>query len=211
MEVIRIDLNGNYSEAIAEAVKVLSYGGTVVYPTDTVYGLGANALEDLAIKKVFNIKQRHFVKPLPMLVRNLRWADELTYINPRNRKILEKVWPGKVTVILPKKDIVPDILTAGNPVGVRICALKFVNDLLKAFGYPLVSTSANLSGEEPTRDPEDIMALFEKASVRPTLIIDAGILPKSEPSTVLDLTGDEPKILRVGPSRPDELLKLLEL
>jgi L-threonylcarbamoyladenylate synthase len=212
MDVIKVDLRGDYSEAIAHAVRVLSYGGTVVYPTDTVYGIGANALEEIAVKKVFNVKQRPFAKPLPMFVRNMRWAEELVYINPANKRILEKIWPGKVTAVLPKRDIIPDILTAGeSTVGLRICSLKFINDLLKAFGYPLVSTSANISGEEATRDPEDIMAVFERAAVRPSLIIDAGVLPPSEPSTVLDLTGSEPKILRVGPSRPEELLKLLDM
>lgn len=212
MRIIKIDLSQDFSEAINEAVKVLSYGGTIVYPTDTVYGFGANALEEISIRKIFNIKQRSFAKPLPMMVRNIKWARELANINEKNDRILSKIWPGPITAVLPKKDLVPSVLTAGqDTVGMRVADSVFVDELLKNFGYPLVSTSANLSGHESTRYPEDIIDTFENTTLKPNLIIDAGVLPESEPSTVLDLTGPHPRILRVGPSRPEDLMKLLEI
>ncbi len=212
MKIIKIDLNKNYDEAIEEACRVLKLGGVIVYPTDTVYGLGANACDNLAVDQVFKIKKRSHTKPLPILVRNLDWVMELVYVDHRNRKIIESVWPGTVTVILPKRDYVSPLVTAkGFSVGVRIADFPFVDLLLGKFGYPLTATSANISGEEATSDINTVMARFASAARRPNLVLDAGILPKSQPSTVLDLTGDQPKILRVGPSRPDQLLKLLSL
>lgn len=140
------------------------------------------------------------------------WAKELVHITMRNETALQKIWPGKVTVVLPKKDIIPDVATAGqNTVGVRIPDYCFIDSLLGKFGYPLTSTSANISGDEGTGDINKIIDMFSSREVKPDLILDAGILPKSEPSVVIDLTTDKPKILRVGPSRPEDFLKLLEI
>lgn len=212
MRIISLDLNKDYSEVAREAIEVLSRGGVIVYPTDTLYGLGGNALDSWAVERVFKIKKRPLSKPLPMIVRDTDWLKELVFIDPWHKKIFKKIWPGRVTAILNKRGIVPDVLTAkGRTVGVRIPNYPFLDFLLKKYGYPLVSTSANISGQEPTNDIQDIIQLFAKEQVRPGLVIDAGILPPSEPSTVVDLTSRQPKILRVGPSKPAEFLKLLEL
>lgn len=212
MKIIQVDLNKDYSDVIREAVNILNYGGTIVYPTDTLYGLGANALNEIAVRKIFRIKDRSFSKPLPMIVRNYTWVKELAEIKPQNEEIIKKVWPGKVTVVLPKKDIVPDALTADfNSVGIRIPDYVFTDKLLAEFGYPLTSTSANISGQEPTNDINKIIEIFSKSTAKPDLIIDAGILPKSEPSMIIDLTGDKPKVLRISPTKPEKLLELLEL
>ena len=93
---------------------------------------------------------------------------------------------------------------------IRIPDFVFTDQLLGKFGYPLTATSANISGEEATNDINKIVERFENAKYRPNLIIDAGVLSKPKPSTVLDLASDQPKVLRVGPSRPDQLRKLLE-
>ena len=117
-----------------------------------------------------------------------------------------------MTAVLPKKDIIPHQVTANtNTIGIRIPDYMFLDELLAKFGYPLISTSANISGQEGTTDINKVIASFEGAELKPDLIIDAGILPKASPSTVLDLTTDKPKILRVGPSNPAQFLKLLEL
>ncbi|MDO8494947.1 MAG: L-threonylcarbamoyladenylate synthase [bacterium] len=210
MKIIKVDLNKNYDEAIAEACRVLHLGGVVVYPTDTVYGLGANACDNLAVDQVFKIKKRSYTKPLPVVARNLDWVKELVYIDSRNRRVVESIWPGAVTAILPKRDYLSSLVTAkGLSVGVRIPDFHLVDRLLGKFGYPLTATSANISGEESTNDIDKIVARFEGQRYRPNLILDAGILPKSQPFTVLDLTADQPRILRVGPSRPEQLLKIL--
>lgn len=226
MKVIKVDLNKNYDEAIEEACRVLKLGGVIVYPTDTVYGLGANACDDLAVDQIFKIKKRAYTKPLPVIVRNLTWMKELVYINHRNKKIVESLWPthpgrgllneigrlGAVTAVLPRRNHLSSLVTAeGLSVGVRIVDSFFVDYLLGKFGYPLTATSANISGEEPPNHLDEMVARFEGRRYRPNLILDAGILPKTKPSTVLDLTSDQPRILRVGPLRPDQLLRLLNL
>ncbi len=211
MKIIQVDLNKDYREAIEAACRILRLGGTVVYPTDTVYGLGANACDHLATEQIFKVKNRPYHKPLPVIVRNLEWVEAVAFVDDRNKKVLQSIWPGTTTAILPKRDHLSSLVMAGGmTVGIRIPNFAFTDQLLGKFGYPLTATSANLSGEEATNDINKIIKRFENAKYRPSLIIDAGILPKSKPSTVLDLASDEPKILRVGPTRPDQLIKLLE-
>lgn len=210
MKVIKIDLQKDYAAALEEAVRVLRLGGTVVYPTDTVYGLGANACDALAVNDVFKIKNRPRSKPLPVLVRNLVWAKELVCVDARIEKVLQTVWPGQVTVVLSRRDYLVSAVSAGrNSVGLRQADYLFTDQLLARLGYPLTATSANLSGEGPTNNIDQIIERFSRANHRPTLILDAGILPKAAPSTVLDLSAGCPRVLRIGPSRPDQLLKLL--
>ncbi|HWA64331.1 MAG TPA: L-threonylcarbamoyladenylate synthase [Candidatus Paceibacterota bacterium] len=212
MRIIQIDLTKDYTAAIQEAVSILTQGGTVIYPTDTVYGIGCNALDELSVRRIFQIKQRSS-KPLPILARNLKWVEELAYLNDMHRRLAERFWPGKFTLVLPKRDIIPPVVTTGLPsVGIRIADHPFTDALLGSFGYPLVATSANLSGDEATGDINKVIRVFSAPGMqRPDLVIDAGILPPSNPSVIIDCSTDKPKILRVGPSRPDELLKLMEL
>lgn len=212
MRIIQVDLNKDYKEAISEAIAVLNFGGTIVYPTDTIYGLGGNALNLRAVEKIFRIKKRNPSKSLPIIAKNMIWVNELVHIKPKHAEVLKKAWPGKVTVVLPKKNIIPDMVTAGgNGVGIRIPDYQFTDRLLGKFGYPITATSANVSGLEGTGDIDHIIEMFNNSLWKPDLIIDVGVLPKSGPSMVLDLTGDKPKILRVGPSKPEQFLKLLEL
>lgn len=212
MKVLKIDLNSDFSRTLDEVVTVLKLGGVVVYPTDTLYGLGANALEVGPVGRVFKIKARAKDKPLPVIVKNLNWAKELAYIYKKEEKILKAVWPGAITVILRKKNIVPDLVTAGKTeVALRIPNHPFVNKLLGRFGFPLTATSANISGEEPSMKISEIIDVFKSIYDKPDLIIDVGDLPPSEPSTILDLTSDKPKILRVGPVKPEILRKILEI
>ncbi|MEK7579829.1 MAG: L-threonylcarbamoyladenylate synthase [Patescibacteria group bacterium] len=212
MKVIEVDLKNDFSKALDETFAVLKLGGVIVYPTDTLYGLGTNALEAGPVERIFKIKARAKDKPLPIIVKNLNWAKELAYIYEKEEKILKSVWPGPITVILPKKNIVPSAVTAGKSgVALRISKNHFVDKLLGRFGYPLTATSANISGEEPSMKISEIVEVFKNVHNKPDLIIDAGDLPQSEPSTVLDLTSDKPKILRVGPVKPETLRKILEI
>ena len=212
MKITKIDLSGDFNEAIQEAVAVLKLGGVIVYPTDTLYALGANAMEPQSIERIFKIKDRAREKPLPLAIKNIKWAKELSFIYKKEEKILNSVWPGAVTIVLPKRNIVPLEVTAGQPgVALRMPNHPFVEKLLGRFGYPITSTSANLSGEEAPRKISEIIEMFEGNYYKPDLIIDAGDLSQSEPSTILDLASDKPKILRVGPVKPETLKKLLEI
>ena len=211
MKIIQIDLNKEYSEVIEEACRVLRLGGTVIYPTDTVYGLGANACDNLAVEKIFKIKNRPYHKPLPVIAKNLDWVEAIAFVDLRNKKVIQSIWSGTTTAILPKRECLSSLVTAGgSTIGIRIPDFTFTDQLLGKFGYPLTATSAHISGEEAFNDINKIIERFENKKYKPDLVIDAGILPKTKPSTVLDLTSSEPKILRVGPSKPDQLRKLLE-
>lgn len=212
MKILSIDLNKDYGSALAAAINILRHGGAVVYPTDTVYGLGANACDHYAAELIFKIKNRPLVKPLPIIARNLNWVKELAFVLPKIETVLSEIWPGTVTVILPKKPVIPAIVTAGHKtVGIRIPDSGFTDKLMGKFGYPLTATSANISGEEATGDINQVIESFKGQIWKPDLILDAGVLPPSPPSTLLDLSTVKPKILRVGPSKPEQLLKLLGL
>lgn len=207
-----MDLSKEDKEIIQRAVNVLSCGGVIIYPTDTFYCLGANAFNAEALERVFNIKERSFLKPLPILIKNFIWAEELAEITRANKERLKKIWPGEVTAILPKKNIVFGTLTARlKTVGMRIADYKFTDQLLGKFGYPITSTSASVAGMSATGDIEQIKRVFKDRYKKPDLIIDAGILRKSDPSSVIDLTASKPRILKIGPSRPEQLMKLLEI
>ncbi|MDP2647831.1 MAG: L-threonylcarbamoyladenylate synthase [Candidatus Yanofskybacteria bacterium] len=212
MRIIQVYLEKDYLYALREAISVLSQSGVIVYPTDTLYALGGNALDHYVVDKIFRIKQRKKTKPLPVFVKNIMWAHELAHINERNELILNKIWPGKITAVLPKKEIVPNILTAGaNTVGMRMSNFELVDRLLGKFGYPITSTAANISGEEPSLNINSIIESLRSSPVQPDLVLDIGNLSQSHPSTVLDLTTDKPKIVRVGATTPKQLLELLEV
>jgi L-threonylcarbamoyladenylate synthase len=212
MKIIQVDLKSDYSEAITEAVNMLKTGGVVVCPTDTVYGLMANACDCNTVEQVFRIKERPISKPLPIIARNMAWVKELVEFPEKLEETLAEIWPGATTIILPRKKVIPKIVTAGSPnVGIRIPKYELIDKILAKFGYPLTATSANISGEEPTGNIKKVIASFKDKIWKPDLILDAGNLPKSEPSTILDLSTINPKILRVGPSNPEQLLKLLRL
>jgi L-threonylcarbamoyladenylate synthase len=212
VKIIPVNLKGDLSDVISEAVTVLKRGGVIVYPTDTVYGLGANACDWYAVEQVFKIKKRPFSKPLPIIARSIKWVVELAFVPPKLEKILSEIWPGPTTIILPKKEVIPSIVTAKRKgVGIRIPDYILTDKLLGRFGYPLTATSANISGEEATGDIKKIIEMFYKEIWKPDLILDAGVLPPCEPSTVLDLTTIKPKIVRVGPTKPERLWEILNI
>lgn len=210
MQTLKFHLDEDIMPVIERAVQVMQRGGTVVFPTDTLYGLGCNALDASAVGRVFDIKHRSYVKALPMLVRDLSWARELAYITPEQERLIEAWWPGRVTFVLPRRPIVPTIMCGGGQtVGVRAPDNVFTQGLLRHLGYPIAGTAANTSGTEPTNDAMLIVDLFAQTAPQPDLVLDAGLLPHSEPSTVVDLSGRRPRILRQGAVRADKILAML--
>ena len=215
MKIIKFNLAGNWSDLdnniIEIAAGVIQRSGSIIYPTDTVYGLGVNALREYSIERLFKIKKRPETKPIPILVRNIEMAKKLAFIDKKQEKILESVWPGQVTVVLEKRGIVPDILTAGKrTVGLRVADCEFTKLLMEQLEEPITATSANFSGEPSLVSSRDIIKVFEKTYPCPNLILDAGDLPESPPSTVLDLTSQSPKITRVGPISKKDLMEMLK-
>src|SRR3989344_4696161 len=170
MKIIKVDLTQDISEAVVEAVRVLSSGGVVVYPTDTVYGLGANACDEWAVEKIFKIKKRPLSKPVPILARNIKWVNELVFLPPKLEKALAQMWPGPITVILPRRKVIPGVVTAGlQNVGVRISALLLVDKILAKFGYPITATPASISGEDSAGDINRIIESFRDEIWKPDL------------------------------------------
>jgi len=210
MQTLKIDLAADYMPVLERAVATVRRGGTAVFPTDTLYGLGCNALDASAVGRVFDIKHRSYVKALPMLVRDLSWAREIAYISPEQEKLIEQFWPGKVTFVLPRRPIVPAVMCGGGQtVGIRAPDYPFLQTMLRHLGYPLAGTSASRTGTEPTNDAARIVRDFSQTAPQPDVVIDAGMLPDSLPSTVVDLSGRVPRILRQGAVRADKILALL--
>jgi len=213
MEIIKVNLSTDWKnqEIIQKAVTVIQRNGTLVYPTDTVYGLGVNALRIHCLERLFKIKKRPETKPVPVMVCDIEMAKKLAFVDRKTEKVLEAVWPGPVTVVLKKREVVPDILTAGQKtIGLRIADCRLTQVLMANLEEPITATSANFSGSPPLNSAAKIIEIFTKSYPRPDLILEAGQLPASQPSTVLDLTGQQPKILRVGPASKKELLKFLK-
>ncbi len=210
MRIVRLDSlhSARAEKTVEKSVAILREGGVIMYPTDTVYGLGANALDEQAIEKVFLIKERVKQKPISVAVRDVAMARRIAVISPIAEKFLARVWPGAVTVILPKRSVVPDMLTDGGPIGLRCFKNAFLEKLFLYIDFPLTATSANISGELPISNIKALRAQLKNKKYIPDLIIDAGALPPSSASTIIDLTGNEPKIVRVGPTSPQELIRL---
>jgi L-threonylcarbamoyladenylate synthase len=214
MEIIKVNLANDWRnpEVINKAITILERNGSLVYPTDTVYGLGVNALRVHCLERLFKIKQRPETKPVPVMIRDIAMAKKLAFVDRKVEKVLAAVWPGPVTVILEKRDIVPDFLTAGKrTIGLRIADCRLTRALMANLEEPITATSANFSGQPPLNSASEVVEIFDKAYPRPDLILDAGQLPSSQPSTLLDLTGQQPKILRVGPTGKSDLLKMLKM
>jgi len=209
MRVLRLT-DDNKNEIIQEVTTVLRGSGAIVYPTDTVYGLGVNPFDDFAVRRLFRIKERPTNKPVPLIVKSIAMAKKLAYIDSEKEKILRSVWPGAVTVVLAKRRLISSLISADTQtVALRIPDNEFCLKLIQAFNGPLTSTSANISGESHTNDPKRITTRFNRESYKPDLVIDAGVLEVKSPSTVLDLTHPKPKITRVGPIRAKDLEKIL--
>ncbi len=214
MKILKVDPTDLLASepAIREAAIVVRSGGVIIYPTDTLYGLGADATSAEAVDRVFKIKKRPETKPIPVIVSDLDWAKRLAIIDKKTEAILSNVWPGGVTVVLQQKFRLPSSVTAGKrTIALRIPHYKLAYYLSQQIDRPLTATSANISGELPSHRISDILAQFADQEFQPDLVLDAGDLAVSEPSTILDLSDREPKISRVGPVSRDDLFNILNL
>lgn len=201
----------NFEHVVERVASLLKRGGVVAVPTDTVYGLVADVLRDAAVRKVFRIKKRAHVKAMPVFVRDVAMAKEFAYLDAKLAELLDELWPGQTTVVLRKREVMPDLVTGGSKtVGLRVPGYPFLAALLAAFPNPLTATSANISGSEPAHSGVAVENTFQRHIPRPDLVVDAGALPPSRSSTVLDLTHPEnPKILRMGAITKEKLDEML--
>lgn len=188
----------NFQNAVESASRIIQSGGTVLAPTDTVYGLLANARNKMAIEKIYAIKNRPKEKPLPIFVKNMAMAKKLAKISAKQEIFLEEKWPGKFSARLLRKSKngVKLFGVDDKTIVLRIPFHPFANSLLEVLNLPLCGTSANISGKEASGKIDDVMAQLNDKSVLPDLIVNAGNLPVSKPSIIADLTQIPPKIIR---------------
>jgi L-threonylcarbamoyladenylate synthase len=192
MKILKTDNFAPDENVINEAIDVLSNGGVIIYPTDTVYGLGANIFDNKAVRNIFKIKQRSFLKPLSILVCDTEAIELIAQISVYQKDTIDKYLPGPYTFILNKTPVVPRVVTGGlTRVGVRVPKNEIACKLASLF--PITTTSANLSDEEVLSTPEDIL---NQLGCDVDLVIDVGPLKSNKASTIIDLTTVQPTFIR---------------
>jgi len=191
-------LPADSKDAIAQAARLLTAGGLVVFPTDTVYGVGAHACDASAVERLYVAKERPRDMAIPVLLATVAGLPLVAReVPPVARRLAEAFWPGALTLVLPRRPGLPAILTAGgDSVAVRVPDHPLTRALITALGAPLAGTSANLSGQPSPVTAAEVMAYL---GGRVDLVLDGGPCPGGIPSTVLDLTCDPPRVLRPGP------------
>lgn len=192
-------------EAIGRAVEVLRAGGVVCFPTRCLYGLGADALDAAAVERVYEIKQRPADMPLLVLIsRSAQLAELAVRVPPMARVLIERFWPGRLTLVMEGRAHLPERLTAGTGrIGIRLAAHPVARALAEAFAGPITGTSANPSGGGGCRQ---IAEIDPRIARQVDFILDGGPLKGGVGSTVVDVTGENPVVIREGEiSRPEIL------
>lgn len=195
------------SSVIEEAAEWIRRGELVAFPTETVYGLGADARNEAAIRKIFEVKGRPSDNPLILHIAELSELDELSReVSPKARALMEKFCPGPITFVVKRSDGVSDLVTAGlDSVAVRMPSDEIARTLIRAAGCPIAAPSANVSGRP---SPTDAEAVWEDLNGKIPLILDGGRTEVGLESTVVDVTGETPVILRPGKITPEEIAKV---
>lgn len=196
------------SKQLGAATRVLRGGGIVAFPTDTVYGLGGNALNAIAVVRVFEIKRRPRHMALPVLIGDISQLKTVAREVPEWAMLLaEKFWPGGLTLILPKREIIPDILTArSDRVGIRVPAHPIPVFLARSLGSPLIGTSANVSGKPSCSNADQVRRQLQGEV---DIIIDGGETPGGVESTVIDSQDGVPVVTREGAISKEAILRVL--
>lgn len=195
-------------DAINKAVDIIKSGGVVGIPTETVYGLGANAFDEEAVKKVFEAKGRPKDNPMIVHVAEIDEVYSLVKDFPEKaRRLAKKYWPGPLTIIMEKSDKVP-MRTSGNlpTVAVRMPSHPVMREIIKKSGCPIAAPSANLSGSP---SPTNAKYVFDDMNTRIPLILDGGDSSVGVESTVITVVGEKPRLLRPGGVTPEELEEVL--
>lgn len=193
--IIEINRDNPQHRYIAKAAKILEKGGIVAYPTDTIYGIGCDIFSKKGLEKIQQLKGRDKNKPLSFICSDLSHISQFAKVPNYAYRIMKRLLPGPYTFILDASSEVPRMLMPKRKtVGIRVPDNAIAIAIVKELGHPLTTTSANFSGEDVISDPLEIERLMGKQL---DAVIDGGKL-SGEPSTVIDLTGNAPEILRKG-------------
>jgi len=195
--LVSVELPSDVRRQVDKGISILKKGGVVAFPTDTVYGLGAAANNPQAVARIYVVKERPRHMPLPLLLAHTVQISEVAEsVPPLAWLLAERFLPGALTLVLPKSRSVPDIVTAGGTtVAVRIPAHPVPIALIEGLGVPVLGTSANLSGRPSTLEASEVYSQF---GGRIALVIDGGRCPGGRESTIVDVTGEVPVVLREG-------------
>lgn len=185
---------------IVEVLNILTYGGVIIYPTETLYGIGVRYDRVESLKRIFEIKKRPEEKTFPLIVNLNHLSLLVDEIPPLAQKLIQKYWPGPLTIILPAKKELPEEIVKNGTVAVRMPGQSFALELINSSAFPITATSANISGYPPADDISAVLKYFKDEDV--DLIIDGGKL-LGIPSTIIDVTAEPPKILREGALKVD--------
>lgn len=206
MEVKTNLLPATAPDTIRRALEVLRAGGLVAFPTDTVYGIGALAFDGQAVLSIYAAKNRPMEKAIPILLGDLEDLEKVAMSIPSAaRRLASHFWPGPLTILFPKRPALPEAVSATSTVGVRVPDHEVARALLRAAG-PMAVTSANISGQASPTTAEEV---FAQLNGRVGLIIDGDRTPGGIPSTVVDCSHEEVKIIREGPITKEQLLSAL--
>lgn len=181
-------------EGIRKSVEIIENGGVIIFPTDTVYGIGCNPYDANAVKKIYEIKSREKIKSLPVLASSIEIVKQISIIDEFTEKIIKKYWPGPLTLILKLKDKnLKESLNLEDKIAVRIpnsvCTLKLLNKC-----NLLVGTSANVSGDSSFTDPQECMKNVKKYDV----FVDGGTITSKGESTIIEIENEKIKVIREG-------------
>jgi len=179
---------------------VLRHGDLVAFPTETLYGLGALALDARAVRRVFEVKGREESRPVLLLIDSMAMLESITTeVPPAARALMDRWWPGPLTIVLPAASCVPAEVTAGTgTVGVRLSSHAVARGLVAAAGGPVTAPSANPAGAAPPTTADEVLAYFDGVVA---MVLDGGATTGGPASTVVDATVDPPRVLRQGAVR----------
>jgi len=190
---------------VEEAARLLRAGGVIAFPTDTVYGLGAHAFRPAAVARLYTIKGRPWNQAIPLLLAEPEDVDRVVReVPPAARRLMAAFWPGALTIVLPRRPAVPDVVTAGgDTVAVRVPDHALARRLIALVGAPLAATSANPAGDTA---PATVGEVARSLGARPdALLVGSGICPGGVPSTIVTVADGELVVLRVGSISPADL------
>jgi len=191
-------------EGIEKASQIINQGGVVIFPTDTVYGIGCDPYNKASIEKIYKIKSRNITKSVPVLTYSIETAEKIAQFDQLAKKIVKKFWPGPLTIILKVTDEkIKKSLNLENKIAIRVPNHKCTLELLKKCNY-LVGTSANISGDVPYTNPEECLEKIQDYDV----FVDGGIITSDGESTIIEIENEKIKIIREGSLTKEEISQL---